>query len=472
MPRMPGRESVYQAYQSFVQNCLLNDQSLLWPDQHVWTAENIAEIKKRMMDAPIFGGTLGFEEKLQKQLAGGDPPLWQVIADTLFVYFLPSVHYKVSTKREGIVWAAGQGGFTVPSSAPIWEALEHGLVNTSQHYHAKYMQFWLLLLLGLRVKESPDRKVVVSERQALQATLDQLLQGIPNKRDRANDMRDALLHMAFPESYEPIISTGDKIRIAKRYWPEVGGKQPDDVDETLRQIRPVLEARWNRPGFSFYDEDRKLEWNTGAAAQPVITTVRETPPPTADVPPGQAPVLDVTRVISVLQQTHNVVLYGPPGTGKTYIAREATRAFVAQQGKGAPSQAALSERVTEDLVLYDVLALSMYVSGPDRSYAVAELADHPLMQARLRQSPVKHPREAIWSGLQIHTPETSHTVRVTRRWGPFLFDKDADSRWRLRRKGAHMSSRTLPNLSSSGGRAALQRLTRMTTFSGPVFTSR
>jgi ATP-dependent 26S proteasome regulatory subunit len=70
-----------------------------------------------------------------------------------------------------------------------------------------------------------------------------------------------------------------------------------------------------------------------------------------------------------------VILYGPPGTGKTYIAKKVAEKLVEPQTDRALSEPALIQRVIEGLTLYQVLALSMYLSGAQVSYSVTDLND-------------------------------------------------------------------------------------------------
>jgi hypothetical protein len=106
MARRPNNEILYKVFQDFINLCLLKDQSLLWPDKEIWTRGNVAEVKKRMVDSPIVGHDLSFEEKLQKQMDGGPPELWAIISDIYYIYFLPSTHITFERKQKDIRRAA------------------------------------------------------------------------------------------------------------------------------------------------------------------------------------------------------------------------------------------------------------------------------------------------------------------------------------------------------------------------------
>jgi hypothetical protein len=41
MPVYPEASLVYEAFQAFVDRCLVHDGSLIWPSRTVWTLENL-----------------------------------------------------------------------------------------------------------------------------------------------------------------------------------------------------------------------------------------------------------------------------------------------------------------------------------------------------------------------------------------------------------------------------------------------
>jgi MoxR-like ATPase len=346
MARLPEYESLYDAYKQFLNRCILSDQSLLWPTEAVWTAENVAEIKRRMIDAPIFGGELSFEEKLQQQMREASAQQWMLLADIYYIYFLPSVYITPEKKKNDIRWVAQQAGAAPPvDNAEIWEAQTHGFTRTSLRYHYKYAQFWLILLFANRLKQMEDPKSVVGDARVMQKVLDEILDDIPEKNDRAYDMRHAMLYLAFPDQYERIISTRDKERILKAYGDQIEGPVPDDLDEAIRQIRAGLSSQRDKAerSFDFYT-DLKSEWRPGRE-QPGVVEM-ETPTAGSEKDQGTPYVVptpendDLSAVMSVLGYTKNVILYGPPGTGKTYIAKKVAEALVRPQTQNRLSETA------------------------------------------------------------------------------------------------------------------------------------
>jgi len=100
----------------------------------------------------------------------------------------------------------------------------------------------------------------------MEKILDNVLDSIPNRADRAYDMRHAMLYLAHPDVYERIISTRDKERIIDRYRERIEGPVPSDVDEAIRKIREALSDTYDKPdrAFDFY-QDLKNEWKPGTA---------------------------------------------------------------------------------------------------------------------------------------------------------------------------------------------------------------
>ncbi len=266
---------LYETFTEFLNNCLLSDKSLLWPDKTYWTLENILAVKKHMVDAPEFGNNLSFEEKLEKQMADAAPDEWALICDIYFVYFMPSINMTLDKIRKDIGWAASKAGIIVPDeSNPIWNAQSQGFSRTAVKYHVKYSQFWLIILFAFYVKEHEDRKSIIQKHGVMRQAMDMILENIEERRDRAYDMRHAILYMAFPDQYERIISTGAKQRIVNTYEHLLQDAPPVDLDDRLLFIRGELEKKHNKPDrkFDFYT-DLKNEWGPKPLVPLKVTTV-------------------------------------------------------------------------------------------------------------------------------------------------------------------------------------------------------
>jgi hypothetical protein len=56
MARCRDCEKVYNIFSMFSENCLIDDQSLLWPDEQIWVPNNLEAIKKNFIDNPLWEG--------------------------------------------------------------------------------------------------------------------------------------------------------------------------------------------------------------------------------------------------------------------------------------------------------------------------------------------------------------------------------------------------------------------------------
>ena len=467
MARLPEVGYLYTAINQFTQNCILDDRSILWPDKNIWTIANLRELKKRFIDGGMVDPKLSFEEKLQVQLSGGLPELWALLADIYYVYFLPSANLTLGKRQKDIQWAANQGRFLAPApDDPIWEPQRGGFTHTGVRYHQKYMQFWLIILFALRVKESEDPQSFFTDNTRMQTALDEILESI-SKSDRAYGMRHAILYMAFPERYERIISTRDKKAIRDTYAAQASKPLPVDLDEALFSIRQALSPKHDEDGNPYdYYRDLRTEWRPDSVVtpdpEPIKRKVSETGPSYLDD-------LDFIRVRAVLKHTKNVILYGPPGTGKTYVARKVAEDLVKPQLERSLTGAPAISRVISDLKFYEVLALSMYLHDPKASFSVPDLLQHEIIQSRFSIAPVKHPSNQVWGYLQTHTDPANKTVNYTGKGAPYLFDKDKNSQWKLLDSGRQYVEENLTDpleLLKKGQivQPKLEDFLRMTTF--------
>jgi hypothetical protein len=255
MARHPHNKVLYKRYTDFSNLCLIQNRSLLWPDKEYWTLDSLHLIKKNIVDSQIFDIETPYQEKLKKLMSKLSSNEWAVICDIFYIYFLPSNHITFGKKVNDIAWAAQQAGIDLPpKDSDIWIAQKHGFTRTGIKYHLKYTQFWLIILFAIHVKEHENKDSVIGNHQVMQQSLDMILEAISKRNDRAYDMRHAMLHMAFPDIYEKIISTQAKERIVEEHGSKIKGPIPSDIDECIILIRKELAKEYDQPEgpFDFY----------------------------------------------------------------------------------------------------------------------------------------------------------------------------------------------------------------------------
>src|SRR5262249_23468171 len=117
------------------------------------------------------------------------------------------------------------------------DALELGIADYGAALAFRYWQYSFLIRFTVTWKELPGE-----EREKLLATPDhfqQLLSSIPSPK--ASSQVLALLHLTFPDAFEPVVSVAHKSQIAEAFREHVSDPAAP-IDAQLREIRDALEA--------------------------------------------------------------------------------------------------------------------------------------------------------------------------------------------------------------------------------------
>lgn len=134
-----------------------------------------------------------------------------------------------------------------------------------------------------------------------------------------------------------------------------------------------------------------------------------------------------------LDPAFNRIYYGPPGTGKTHrlmrVLKDRYEEKIQTVSLDEWQNKILSEKVAT-LKWWEGAAAALYYLGGKAK--VAEIANTPFIKAIVaakgRSGGVA---QTLWKTLQDHTDRDSEQVRSQTRTAPFVFDKSADSVWRL-----------------------------------------
>lgn len=130
----------------------------------------------------------------------------------------------------------------------------------------------------------------------------------------------------------------------------------------------------------------------------------------------------------VIAEPQNKILYGPPGTGKTHALNKLKEKYVVKQTSISYEQW-LSEQL-KPVNWFEVVFMCLYDLGT--SAKVKDIEAHPFFVQKAKAvGRRQHLKAQILATLQSHTVETSTSVKYKNRVTPLVFDKDADSLWRL-----------------------------------------
>lgn len=252
----PGSEKLYAASARIVDVAFRADDSILTPGAPIWTAANIAELRQRFVEHPDEGKNK-FEEKLRKQLRGASDQVVQLAGEILYIYLWIVSPTEMGQPRKLQLLADILSSSRKPVAIPadLAEALDRGIVRTGTAYHAaRDAQFRFLVLVASAWKAlDPARRAsLLADPWQFKA----FLEGFEVKKGQP--MRLALLHIVFPDEFEPIVSREDKSKIAAAFVEHVTSGETD-VDKQLLQIRRALEPR-HGAGFNFYSSELKPTW--------------------------------------------------------------------------------------------------------------------------------------------------------------------------------------------------------------------
>jgi 5-methylcytosine-specific restriction protein B len=240
--------ATYGIAERFVEQGLRRDGSLFTPGRAIWSLAGFEELDRLYVQAPDPGGA-SFEEKLQVQIGGGSAGAIQLMAEILYVYYLPSSSGVTSdTKRARIGEILS---WTTPAVAlpdDLAQALDHGIGGGGVGFHTfKWASVSYFIRFGLAWKRLPagDRERALADPWVFRSEAD----SVPTTGG-GTYAHESLLHLVHPDTFERIFSRGEKWALADRLGSLVTD-QSADVDHKIAQIRAQLETRFGA-GFDFY----------------------------------------------------------------------------------------------------------------------------------------------------------------------------------------------------------------------------
>lgn len=253
-PRAPwvGAE-FYAAGRRLADEGLGSDGSLFTPGRTIWTSAVIAELEPAL--AVVDTSSRGFGDKLHEQLRLLAPAAIQLAAEFLYVAMLGEGDTGAAKKREHVEGVLSLLPEPVQIPDDLAAALAYGIATYGQggrnrrdaflRYLGSFVEAWK----ALGVETHAD---LLADPWRFR----EFAHSVPDRGGRTQ--REALLHVLFPDVFEPIVSVAVKENIAQAF-AAYGDGSATDVDARLASIRSALEDE--RGGdFSFYDDDLRAGW--------------------------------------------------------------------------------------------------------------------------------------------------------------------------------------------------------------------
>jgi len=231
----------------------IEDDSAFTAGRAIWTPGHLEELHEHYVRQRRLPGT-GFEALLRAHLERVSDGGRQLMAELLYLNVLPT-HTSASRKRElvGTVlsWSSQQAVIPPDLDTP----LESGVFTGGIGFNVGRWRQLVLLIETVRVFKSFDGQ----ERRRLLAdpwAFRDVVRGVGEPPEPAQ--RNALLFLAFPDTFPPVVVNDDRKRIVAAFGAELLSPTGDE-DRDLASIHQELVRRAGSP-VDFYGPTFKHRW--------------------------------------------------------------------------------------------------------------------------------------------------------------------------------------------------------------------
>ena len=250
MGRLKSAEAVLDAAEQWKQRCLLGGGSL-FTEERLWTRGNFEQLHTHFVEKPDEGQDT-FYEKLKRQLAPAPPATKRLWSEMTWVYYLIAGTYKGETKLDRIKTIWEWSGSVLPDSTwalDVDAILDRGVVNPGVAYKTlMWLEFRFFVTAMIDWFSSP-----MESRESFLANPWRFAEWLDDQKDSgARQLRNVFLYLLFPDSFEPIVSTNHKRKIAKAFYQK--WNEPIDDDSRIALDLILLNVR-ERIAIEFPDQE-------------------------------------------------------------------------------------------------------------------------------------------------------------------------------------------------------------------------
>lgn len=260
MARLEDRTHLYDVANRFITAALKNDDSMFTPGKAVWAPEPIEEIYQRYV-VGIDESDRPFDVKLREQLDGASDVTIQLAAEVLFLALVIPTDMGGEAKRSLLDVALSMMTDRVAIPEELDSMLDRPAIARigTGHIHRYFQTAYLIELVRHWKPLDGDEQARLLSDPWLFKEFETSVE-VP----KAAVLRNGILHLIFPDSFEPMTADNHKRLIANHYKHLINGNSSSDVDRHLLAIREAL-GDDAASGRYFYDPLVRPGWDPNAS---------------------------------------------------------------------------------------------------------------------------------------------------------------------------------------------------------------
>lgn len=241
---------------------LLGDRrSTIDPSVEIWTTEAAENLRARIEDDPLFGGSMGQWKKLDIQLADAPREVVLLAAELVLLREIPILEARPDTRKSHVEMVLSHLGDNYQLPPKVLQSFNRPSGTAGFRAGRGYNgNMWLHLTWGatlVRYWNSLDESTQMQARQD-----PWLLQRVMlESGDDQADIRNAFQFLFRPDVFEPIASPQLKIQVRDGLAEWIGatsGNDPVSVDRDLLAARGALTTEFEGEFGFWYDDIREL----------------------------------------------------------------------------------------------------------------------------------------------------------------------------------------------------------------------
>ena len=232
-----GVSRVYEAAQEWVNRALRDDDSLFAPGEPIWSKKWLTELYSRYRE-DADTSIKGFYPRLEKLLEGSTSEVYQLMAEVLYFHMLIRWSGNAAGKRDRVNQVLARSGRGISMPEELEEALTPGIatIGPALANLDDFLGFLIEFVARWKEENSAEQRRLLNDPWAFKDfTRDENLSCELFKPYLHTIQRHALLHLVFPDIFEPIVSDNHKSKLATRMAPGSSETDPDRAIYRLRQ---------------------------------------------------------------------------------------------------------------------------------------------------------------------------------------------------------------------------------------------